>query len=92
MNNILVGNFGPNVNEQDIRSLFEKHGAVQRFKMMTDRRTGLSRGFGFIEMKTDSHAAEAIVALNGTDLDGNTLKVNHARPQLHCTVRGKSKR
>ena len=83
VNNILVGNLSPNVSEQDIRQLFERHGAVQRFKMMTDRWTGLSRGFGFIEMKTDAEAEEAIGALNGTDLNGKALKVNLARPQLH---------
>jgi cold-inducible RNA-binding protein len=83
MNNILVGNLHPNVTEQDIRSLFERHGAVQRSKMMTDRWTGLSRGFGFIQMKADAEAQEAIVALNGTDLNGKALKVNQARPQLH---------
>lgn len=83
MNNILVGNLGPNVTEQDIRALFEKHGAVKRLKMMTDRWTGLSRGFGFIQMKTDSEAEGAIGALNGSELDGKTLKVNKARPQLH---------
>jgi RNA recognition motif-containing protein len=88
MNNILVGNLGPSVTEQDIRPLFEKHGAVQRFKMMTDRYTGLSRGFGFIQMKTDAEADEAIGALNGTDLNGKALKVNSARPQLH---RGKTR-
>lgn len=83
MNNILVGNLNPNVTEQDIRSLFETHGAVQRSKMMTDRWTGLSRGFGFIQMKTDAEAEKAIVVLNGTDLNGKVLKVNPARPQLH---------
>jgi RNA recognition motif-containing protein len=83
VNNILVGNLGPDVTEQDIRSIFERHGTVQRSKMMTDRCTGLSRGFGFIEMKTDAEAERAIVALNGTDLHGNVLKVNPARPQLH---------
>ena len=83
MNNILVGNLSPGVTEQDIRSVFGKHGTVQRFKMMTDRGTGLSRGFGFIEMKTDAEAEEAIGALNGTDLGGKALKVNPARPQLH---------
>ena len=83
MNNILVGNLNPNVTEQDIRSLFETHGAVQRSKMMTDRWTGLSRGFGFIQMKTDAAAEKAIVVLNGTDLNGKVLKVNQARPQLH---------
>ena len=89
VNNIIVGNLSPNVTEQDIRSLFDKHGAVRRCKMMTDRWTGLSRGFGFIQMKTDSEAAEAIVALNGTDLNGKTLKVNQARPQLHRRTRTK---
>jgi RNA recognition motif-containing protein len=51
--------------------------------MMTDRWTGLSRGFGFIQMKTDAEAEKAIVVLNGTDLNGKVLKVNQARPQLH---------
>jgi RNA recognition motif-containing protein len=90
VNNILVGNLSLNVTEQDIRSLFDKHGVVRRCKMMTDRWTGLSRGFGFIQMKTDSEAAEAIVALDGTDLNGKTLKVNQARLQLHRTVRAKA--
>ncbi|HEV3199157.1 MAG TPA: RNA-binding protein [Bryobacteraceae bacterium] len=83
MNNILVGNLNPNVTEQDIRSLFEPLGAIQRSKMMTDRWTGLSRGFGFIQMETDADAEKAIVVLNGTDLKGKVLKVNPARPQLH---------
>ena len=87
MNNILVGNLSLNVTEQDIRSLFDKHGVVRRCKMMTDRGTGLSRGFGFIQMKTDSEAAEAIAALNGTDLEGKILKVNQARLQLHRKTR-----
>jgi RNA recognition motif-containing protein len=91
VNNILVGNLHPNVTEQDIRPLFETHGEVRRFKMMTDRWTGLSRGFGFVEMKTDARAAKAIAALNGSNLNGKVLKVNIARPQLHRTVRGKSK-
>lgn len=87
MNNMLVGNLNPNVTEQDIRPLFEKHGAVQRFKIMTDRWTGLSRGFGFIQMKSDAKAEEAIVVLNGTDLNGKALKVSQARPQLHRSSR-----
>ena len=90
MNNILVGNLSPSVTEHDIRSLFDKHGAVRRCKIMTDRCTSLSRGFGFIQMKTDSEAAEAIVALNGTDLDGRALKVNQARPQLHRSGKAKA--
>jgi RNA recognition motif-containing protein len=87
MNNIVVGNLGPNVTEHDIRPLFEKHGAVRRFKMMTDRWTGLSRGFGFIQMKADAEAGKAIVALNGTDLNSKVLTVNPARPQLHRSSR-----
>ena len=89
MNNILVGNLIPNVTEQEIRPLFERHGVVQRFKMMTDRWTGLSRGFGFIQMKSDAEAKKAIATLNGTDLNGKALKVRQARPQLH---RGSPKR
>ena len=91
MNNILVGNLMPNVSEQDIRPIFEKHGTVERFKMMTDRWTGLSRGFGFIQMKTDAEAENAIVALNGTDLNGKVLKVDHARLQLHRRIRPKGR-
>ena len=83
MNNILVGNLNPNVTELDIRSLFETHGAVERSKVMTDRWTGLSRGFGFIQMKTDAEAEKAIGVLNGADLNGKAIKVNQARPQLH---------
>lgn len=91
MNNILVGNLSPNISEQDIRPLFEKYGAVQRFKMMTDRFTGLSRAFGFIQMKSDAEAEKAIGALNGADLNGRVLEVNQARPQLHRNVRRKRK-
>jgi RNA recognition motif-containing protein len=87
MNNILIGNLSPEVTEEDIRPLFGKHGTVQRFKIMTDRRTGLSRGFGFIQMKTDAAAELAIVALDGTDLNGKALQVRQARPQLHRTGR-----
>jgi RNA recognition motif-containing protein len=91
VNNILVGNLNPNITEHDIRPLFEKHGAIRKFKMMTDRWTGLSRGFGFIQMKTYAGAEKAIIALNGTDLNGKVLKVQLALPQLHRIVRGKRK-
>jgi len=90
VNNILVGNLAINVTEQDIRPLFEKHGTVRRFKMMTDRWTGLSRGFGFVQMKADTDAAQAIAALNGAAWNGKALKVNHARLQLHRMSRKRS--
>ena len=89
MNNILVGNLSSNVTEQDIRSVFEKHGMVQRSKVMTDRWTGLSRGFAFIQMKSDVEAEEAIGVLNGTDFNGKTLRVNQARLQIHRNARAK---
>jgi len=89
VNNVLVGNLGPGVTEQDVRSMFEKHGPVQRFKMMTDRWTGLSRGFGFIQMTNDAEADKAVAALNGSDLNGKALKVNPARLQLHRRNRAK---
>jgi RNA recognition motif-containing protein len=57
--------------------------------MMTDQWTRVSRGFGFIQMRIDAEAEEAIVALNGTDLNGKVLTVNRARLQLHCNIRGK---
>jgi cold-inducible RNA-binding protein len=90
VNNILVGNLSPNVIAQDIRSLFEKHGVVQRYRLMIDRWTGLSRGFGFIQMKSDAEAKEAIAALNGTALNGKVLRVNQARPQLHRKAHSKT--
>jgi len=83
MNNTLIGNLGPGVTEQDIRSIFGKHGTVQRFKMMTDRWTGLPRGFAFVEMSDDADAEKAVAALDGKELKGKLLKVNQARPQLH---------
>ena len=90
MNNIRVGNLSPSVTEQHIRSMFSQHGSVERLKMMTDRWTGLPRGFGFVEMTEDADAAKAIVALDGTDFNGKVLKVNPARPQLHRASRKRS--
>jgi len=91
MNNILVGNLLPNVTENDVRALFGTYGTVRRLKMMTDRWTGLSRGFGFIQMKSDEEAEQAVAVLNGTDFKGKALKVNHARPQLHRRSRPESR-
>jgi len=83
VNNIRIGNLDPDVTERNIRSIFAQHGAIERFKMMTDRATGLPRGFGFVQMANDADAEKAIVALNGTECNGKALKVHPARPQLH---------
>jgi RNA recognition motif-containing protein len=77
---IYVGNLSYDSTEQSIRQLFEQYGAVQSVKLIEDRETGRARGFGFVEM--DSSAAHAAIqALNGTDLDGRSLKVNEAKPR-----------
>lgn len=89
MNNIRVGNLAPNVTEHHILTIFAEYGAVERFKMMTDRWTGLPRGFGFIQMINDADAEKAIVALNGTDIHGKPLKLDPARPQIHRSARPK---
>jgi len=79
--NIFVGNLAFTTTEQDLRQLFASYGTVDTIRIMTDRETGRSRGFGFVEMP-DSHAAEsAIDALNGTSLGGRSLTVNEARPR-----------
>jgi RNA recognition motif-containing protein len=83
MNNIFVGNLSPDATERDIRSIFEKHGTVERFRIMTDRETGQPRGFAFVEMADDAVAEQAIAALDGTQLNGRAIHVNRARPQLY---------
>jgi cold-inducible RNA-binding protein len=81
MKNIFVGNLSFQTSEQQIRSLFEVHGGVDRVNVVTDRDTGQARGFAFVEMSNTSQADQAIAALNGADVDGRTLNVNEARPK-----------
>jgi RNA recognition motif-containing protein len=76
-----VGSLPYSTTEQQLSELFAQHGAVQSAKVITDRYTGQSRGFGFVEMATGEEAQKAIAALNGTALGGRTLVVNEARPQ-----------
>lgn len=78
---IFVGGLPFSTDESRLQSLFAQHGNVSSVRIVTDKLTGRSRGFGFVEMSTDSEAEAAIQALNGTDLDGRTLTVNEARPQ-----------
>ena len=78
---IYVGNLNYRSTDEGMSELFGQHGAVASATILTDRETGRSRGFGFIEMENDDEARAAIVALNGHDLDGRDLRVNEARPR-----------
>jgi RNA recognition motif-containing protein len=79
--NIFVGNLDFNVTEEAVRSLFERYGQVNSARIMTDRDTGRSRGFAFVEMENEGEADQAISALNGYTMDGRALNVNEARPK-----------
>lgn len=81
MKNIFVGNLSFNTSEEELRRMFEAFGAVDRVAIMTDRDTGRSRGFGFVEMTNDDDGEKAITSLNGTQAGGRTLNVNEARPK-----------
>ncbi len=79
--NIFVGNLAFTTTEQDLRQLFEPYGTVETIRMMTDRETGRSRGFGFVEMPDTRAAHSAIDALNGMSVAGRALTVNEAQPR-----------
>jgi cold-inducible RNA-binding protein len=81
LKNIFVGNLSFNTGEDELRQMFEQYGQVDRVAIMTDRDTGRSRGFGFVEMTNDEDGEKAIAALNGSQLGGRTLNVNEARPK-----------
>ena len=78
---IYVGNMSFDTSEDDLRKAFEAHGAVDSVSIITDRDTGRSKGFGFVEMSDDNEAKAAMENLNDKDLQGRTLKVNEARPR-----------
>jgi len=82
LKNIFVGNLDFNTSEDELRNLFGTYGQVDRVSIMTDRDTGRSRGFGFVEMANTEDGEKAIAALNGTQLGGRTLNVNEARPKV----------
>jgi len=79
--NIYIGNLSHQVTEEDLRQAFETFGEVTSAKIITDKFSGVSRGFGFVEMPTKAEAQAAITGLNGTELKGQTLTVNEARPR-----------
>ena len=80
-NKIYVGGLPFSTTDGALQELFSAHGTVESARVITDKFTGQSRGFGFVEMGSDGEAQTAIQALNGTEVDGRTLTVNEARPQ-----------
>lgn len=79
---LYVGNLSFSTSEQSLQEKFAEFGDVESAKIITDRDTGRSKGFGFVEMATDEAAESAISALNGTEFEGRTLTVNEARPMV----------
>jgi len=79
--NIYVGNLSWNLKDQDLSNLFASHGEVVSAKIVTDKFTNRSKGFGFVEMSNDEQALAAITALNGTEVDGRNIVVNESRPK-----------
>ena len=85
---LYVGNLSYNTTSSDLEQLFSQHGTVQSAEVISDRETGRSKGFGFVEMGSDAEAQAAITALNGQQHDGRTLTVNEAKPREDRGPRG----
>ncbi len=81
MLNIYVGNLPFDTTEDELRGLFAEHGEIQRVAIITDRETGRSRGFGFVEMADDAEGNKAIEAMDGHAFGGRNLRVNEAKPR-----------
>ena len=79
--NIYVGNLSWNLKDQDLSNLFASHGEVVSAKIVTDKITGRSRGFGFVEMANNEDGPAAIEGMNGQDIQGRSISVNEARPR-----------
>lgn len=86
--NIYVGNLASDVTETDLRTAFEAFGAVISVKVITDRFSGQSKGFSFVEMPSTAEAQAAITGLNGKEVKGRALNVNEARPRTEGRPRG----
>jgi RNA recognition motif-containing protein len=80
-NKLYVGNLSYNVRDDDLQQAFAQYGSVSSAKVMMDRDTGRSKGFGFVEMGSDAEAQSAINGMNGQSLDGRAIVVNEARPR-----------
>jgi RNA recognition motif-containing protein len=79
--NIYVGNMAYSLTEEEVRNMFSEYGEVTSVNIITDRYSGQSKGFGFVEMPNDTEAEEAIKALNEAEVNGRNLRVNQARPR-----------
>ena len=79
--NIYVGNLSFDTTEEDLRQAFDPFGQISSVRVITDRDTGRSKGFGFVEMPNDAEAQSAVTGLNGKELQGRSLKVSEARPR-----------
>ncbi len=79
--NIFVGNLPFSATEDELQKLFEPYGTIDRVAIITDRETGRSRGFGFVEMAADARAQDAINELDGAELGGRNLRINEAQPK-----------
>jgi RNA recognition motif-containing protein len=86
--NIYVGNLPYSVTEDELRNMFAAYGDVSTANIITDKYSGESKGFGFVEMPRQSDAEEAIKALNGSSVKGRSIKVNQARPRNERPARG----
>jgi RNA recognition motif-containing protein len=87
---LYVGNLTYGVTDAALQQMFEPHGTVESAQVIMDRDTGRSKGFGFVEMKTDQEAKAAIAALNGKEMEGRALTVNEAKPKTEGGGRGGS--
>ena len=87
---LYVGNLGYSVSSADLEQMFSSHGTVNSANVITDRSTGQSKGFGFVEMSSSAEATAAIAALDGKEFDGRALKVNEAKPRPASNAGGRS--
>ena len=88
MKNVYVGNLPHSTTESELRALFQPYGEIENVTMVTDRDTGRSRGFAFVEMSSAGDAEKAIAALNNTEMGGRTLTINAARPKTERSRSG----
>lgn len=88
--NIYVSNLSFNIQDEDLQGFFEEYGEVTSAKVITDKATGRSKGFGFVEMSDDAAATKAIAELDGSTADGRTVKVTVARPKEERTNNNRS--